>query len=358
MVRLIKNEHILDILSGNLSLIETLIPPNVDFGLKVKATPKQNISVGCVDGTSFSYVNGLLTDAFVNNYWINFSVGQFDIETLNYIPLYYDVIVFVNYTGYNSRKSNITDYLDNGGVIIGINATENTANTDFMDIFGLSSIVSSVGNFHFTEYGPEQDEIEKYFLGLGFDIITDFTIDSKKWGNWYIWEETRTVNITSFKTVDIESKRPSETELTNIPEGGFFTLENPIDNTNYTFKVKKVFWSDFVIIQAMNTSFIFQDFSEEGGAPSKDVIGKFNIIAKSGDDAEMTSNNTAIWISDFPESDEYRVLVKAAIASRVKEWTLKEPDLTKEYVAVSSFFPLCCDMPETVELAFYLWYKI
>jgi len=72
----------------------------------------------------------------------------------------------------------------------------------------------------------------------------------------------------------------------------------------------------------------------------------------------MTSNNTAIWISDFPESNEYRTLVKAAIASRVKNWILKDIDYSKEYVAVSSFFPLCCDMPETAELTFYLWYKI
>jgi len=118
--------------------------------------------------------------------------------------------------------------------------------------------------------------------------------------------------------------------------------------------VKKILWDeDLVIIQPINTSFIFKDFSE-----ANDVTGKVNIISLFNDQAVMASNNTAIWISDFPEGDEYKTLIKAALASRVKEWIIKEPDLTKEYVVISSFHPLCCDMPEIAELTFYLWYKI
>jgi len=346
----LKSEDIIEILNGNFSKIEDLVPPNVDFGLKVSYASKNNITVGCVEYCN--YINNLLTDSYVNGHWINFSVEYFDINTLNYIPSNFDAVVFVNYTEYSSRKSNITDYLSKGGVVIGINATFNTGDADFNDIFGLSAVGGGGGAFHFTPYNPSQEEIEKYFLGLGFDINTDNTIGSKKWGYWYIWEDSRRVNITSSNTVDIENKTIDEGIIQNIPEGESFSLKNIGSNTFYMFKVKKVFWDKFVIIQAVNTSFIFEDFSE-----INDVTGNFNII-EAANEAEMTSNNTAIWISDFPESNEYRTLVKAAIASRVKNWILKDIDYSKEYVAVSSFFPLCCDMPETAELTFYLWYKI
>jgi len=204
-----------------------------------------------------------------------------------------------------------------------------------------------------------EDEIEKYFLGLGFDVKTNNVIDGKKWGYWFIWGEdfstARKVNITP-NTVDIQNKTADEGIIQNVPEGDIFNLKGP-DNEFYTFRVKKIFWDEFVIIQPIDTSFIFKDFSE-----TNDVTGKVNIIALPGGQAEMTSNNTAIWISSFPDfepyTNEYRTLVKAAIISRVKEWYVKEPDLTKEYVAITSFFPLCCDMPETAELTFYLWYKI
>jgi len=348
IIKTLKNEDVLEILNGNLDKIKSLIPPNVDFGIKVYGIPKNNISVGCVQYCNF--VDDLLTDSYVNNHWINFTVEQFDIDSLNYIPSHYDAVVLVNYIEYTIRKSNITDYLNKGGVVIGINATFNNNDIDFNEIFGLNPTSPGSGNFHFTAYNPSEDEIEKYFLGLGFGIKTDNVIDSKKWGYWYIWEDSRMVNITP-SVVNIENKTIDEGIIQNMPEDGFFNLKGP-DNEFYTFKVKKIFWDNNVIIQPKNTSFIFKDFSE-----ANDVAGKINIITSNGQ-TEMASNNTAVWISDFSQSDEYNALVKAAIASRVKEWYIKEPDLTKEHVAVSSFYTLCCDMPETTELTFYLWYKI
>lgn len=479
----LKSEDIVQILNGNLSKVERLIPPHINFGLKVNGIPKSNISVGCVDVTRCDYANDLLTDAYVNGHWINFTVEQFDIYSLNYIPSYYDAVVFVNYTNYSDIKSNITNYLNKGGVVIGNNATFNNNDANLKDIFGLNPTGSSGGVFNFTTYNPSEDEIEKYFLGIGFDVDNSYDSDVKcskgynisqggAWGyiypasdncgglgsgcfyvdgstgfivfnttylpqdgnytitfdynrgspgqlyenfsvgcgnqvynfpdygeneNWrwksitcnftkgfnkfnftskgpnsvwfdsfritatfygmgngtlIVWQDSRKVNITS--TIDIENKTTDEGLIKNIPEGGTFKLKAQfLDNLMYTFKVKKIWPQNRVDIQPVNASFVFKDFSETNA-----VIGKFNIVSLATGQAEMTSNKTAIWISDFPWSNEYRTLVKAAIASRVKEWYAKEPNLTKEHAIVSSFYPLCCDMPETVELTLYLWYKL
>jgi len=167
----------------------------------------------------------------------------------------------------------------------------------------------------FKSYEPEKEDIPKYFLGFGFDVNTPNVVDSKKWGYWYIWEDSRVVNITP-TTVDIENKTIDEGIIQNVPEGGFFNLKNTDNNEFYTFKVKKIFWDTGVVIQPLNKSFYFKDFTD----PNKGK-GKVNVITYPPNDyAAMTSNNSAIWISDFSWSDEYRTLVKAAIASRVKEW--------------------------------------
>ncbi len=106
----------------------------------------------------------------------------------------------------------------------------------------------------------------------------------------------------------------------------------------------------------MNRSFYFKDFTV--GDP-KIGKGKVDIITFPPDDhAAMTSNNSAIWISDFPRSDEYKALVRAAVASRADIWTAKGVYTTKETTTVSSFFSLCCDMPEITELEMTLWYII
>jgi hypothetical protein len=129
------SKNISNILSGNLSELDSIKPANVKYGLEIKGSPKSVIKVGCVEYCS--YVNQILTPAYVNGRLINFTVEYFDINALNYIPSDFDAVVFVNYTGYSSRKSNITDYLSKGGVIIGINATSGN-NPDFNEIFNLT----------------------------------------------------------------------------------------------------------------------------------------------------------------------------------------------------------------------------
>jgi hypothetical protein len=137
---------------------------------------------------------------------------------------------------------------------------------------------------------------------------------------------------------------------------GTFRIKKKTADTNfYTFKVDSIDWNNnSTIFQPIDVPFTFNDFSEPNAVTGKN----FNDISLPSGQAEMTSNNSAIWISDFSWSDEYADLVSYAIATRVKDWYVKNPDLTKEYVAVSSFYPLCCDMPETAKLTIYLWYKI
>lgn len=348
VMKSLSKEDVSEILNKDFSKIESLIPPNVNFGIKVSGIPKDNITVGCIPSYC-SYVNLLFTPTYLNNRWINFSVeATGDPE---WTMSYFDVITLVNFTTYSDPL--IKDYLKRGKTIIGINATYSTSNLDFNEVFDLTSTTSGGGTFNFTTYNPSEDEIQKYFFAFGFDINTSNSIDSKKWGNWYIWGIPRKVNITSSNTVEVENKTSDEGFIRNILEGGFFNIKNISSNKFYTFKVKKIFWDSTVILQPMNVSFAFNDFSE-----ANDVRGKVNIIISPNGQAEMTSNNTAIWISDFPPSNEYQALVKAAALSRVKDWYLKNPDLTKEYVALSSFYPLCCEMPETAELTLYLWYKI
>ena len=81
-------------------------------------------------------------------------------------------------------------------------------------------------------------------------------------------------------------------------------------------------------------------------------------LVGTGGIASMTANGSAIWISDFPAGQEYVSLVKSAIISRMDNWVAKGVYTTREVTTVSSFFSLCCDMPEISELEITLWYSI
>jgi len=342
--------NVTKLLNNDTSDIDTIIPPNIGYTLKISGSPKPNIKVGCIDVTSYDYINDLLTDTYVNDYWVNFTVEQFDIS--NGVPSDYDAVVFVNYTGYSdpSVKSNITEYLNKGGVVIGINATINSNDVDFNEIFGLTSSIGTSSLLNFTNYDPNWDSIAKYFLGFGFDVNTPYGT-----GTWYIWETGREVSVSlggGGFGVDIENKTVDEGLIQNIPEGGIFKLKGP-DILWYTFKVKKIWSLNRVDIQPINTDFIFKDFSE------KNVMGLKNILSNFENTyAGLTTNNTVIWISDFLWSDEYRTLVKAAIASKIIKWFVKKYETIQDVIIVSSFVPFCCDMPEVAELTLYLWYKV
>jgi len=335
----------INILSENLTDIEKVKPTNINYGLNVRGSPKSNITVGCVDDCN--YIDNLLTDVYVNGRWIGFDVELFDIS--GYIPDY-DAIVLVNFTDYAGQKNKINEYLDKGGVVIGINATFNTNDPDFNEIFGLEPS-GGLGpkKYFFEPYNPLRDEIEKYFLGLGFDAST----------SWYVWEEEWNID---YIEPMINISKPDKSDFRYVGEGDIFNLPHPVYGDEiYLFKVKKIWWSERVDFQVLNTTFLFRDFSELNdviGSTGSTVILTNMPPAQAPDRSVMVANNTAIWISDFLWSDEYRTLVRAAIVSRNDEWTPKGVYTTKETTTVSSFFSLCCDMPETTELEITLWYIV
>jgi len=351
-LKLIGEKDVYDIMGGNFTKLQSIIPKNMVFGLKIEGVPKDNILVGCIQPSMCNYISSMLHQYHVNNRTVNFAIVPFNIDSMNYIPQYLDALVLVNYTNYTVRKNNITNYLKNGGVVIGINATYANNNADFNGIFGLSSASASSGVMNFPAYDPYKDEIEKYFLNTGFDINTDGISGNRKTGDWYIWEVQRQVSI-SATDVNIANKTASEGFITGIHEGGYFNLLNPYDSKFYTFMVRKITWDTYVSIKPMNSSFTFRDITD-----TNDVTAKTGILTIASGQAGMGSNNTAVWISDFPRSDEYSSLVRSAIISRVKSYDAKAIEYAKKYATISSFYPLCCDMPEIAKMTLYLWYKL
>ncbi len=322
--------------------IEKIRPANMKYSLLVEGTPKQNILVGCVcNDAQAEYVKQLLTPVLVNSRWVNFSVNKTDIDNLNQ----YDALLFVNYTEWTAQKQKIQNYIKSGKGIVAINGTYGT-NSDFNEIFGLSSGSGSGTALNFTKYAPSENKIIKYFLGFGFDVLATTSIENKKQGYWYIWEQQRQVNI-SADGIEIEG-------VGKIKEGESFNLISPVDSKTYVFKLKRNF-SDLVFIQPLNASFAFKNFV---GDNEQKVIGN-NVVWNSAGFAALTANGTApsaVWISDFPRSDEYSALAKAAIASLAEKFYLVSPQNVKNEAQVSTFMSACCDMPETIKLTLTLWY--
>jgi hypothetical protein len=338
-----KNDFIFNILSENLDDIENNKPANVRYGLEVSGSPKSKISIGCY--VNCFYFEELLKpeynygSIFLNGRWINFTFDTFDMNVE--IPQH-DVIVLINYTNYShpAIKSRIDDYLRNGGVLIGINATINGTDTNFNNIFNLTYVSGVSSNkVNFTFYNPSQDEIAKYFLGIGMDAYR----------YWHIWDEEWIIDYWGTNKINITDSSDSAINRTNLVEGSIFNLTSPIDGIKYFFKVKKL-WPERVDFQILNKTFVFNDFSEQN-VTGKNILGYNNYAA-------LTTNNSVIWISNFPSSDEYKTLLKAIILSKVNTWTAKGVFTQRPKTTLSSFVPLCCDMPETAELYLTLWYEI
>lgn len=334
----------INVLNGNLSTLDMSKPVNIGYGLKIIGSPKSSINIGCYN--SCDYLKSLLNppsgqqfgSIFVNNRWINFTINYFDINSG--IPPY-DAIVLINYTNYSydTIKNNITNYLNGGGAVIGINATLNNKDNGLNNTFNLSAVTASSQNINFAFYDPSIDEIEKYFLGIGMDA----------YGNWNIWRTTFSINYWGSNQINITNISNPSIKRTRLIEGSIFSLTGP-DGKSYFFKVKKMWYPNRVDFQVLNTSFVFNDFSEDN------VIG--NNIVGSSNFAALTTNNSAVWMSNFPQGDEYRALLKAAILSRVDTWTAKGVYVNGETATLSSFSSLCCDMPETFELYLTVWYVI
>jgi hypothetical protein len=339
-----KDDFFLNILSENLEDIDKSKPENVKYGLRISGSPKSKISIGCY--INCFYLTNMLNPAlqygsvFVNGRWINFTIDTFDINT-GIQP--YDVVVLINYTNYSHSaiKSRINEYLRNGGILIGINETQSNSDVDFNAVFNLSAGSGSSNIVNFTFYKPSENDIAKYFLGIGMDAYT----------NWRIWEEEWRIDYWSSNKINITKNSNPLDNRTNLAEGSIFNLTSPADGVKYFFKVKKMWYPERVDFQFLNKTFTFKDFSDTNKVRGKNIVGYSNF-------ASITTNNSAIWISNFPQSDEYRALLKAAILSGVDEWDARGVYTKREKTTVSSFASLCCDMPETSELYLTLWYEI
>jgi len=348
------NNSIFNILDENLTDIELNKPENIRYGLEILGSPRTKISIGCL--VNCYYINSLLNpvplynSVFLNGRWINFDVQGFDLST-NISS--YDAVILINYTGYSDSnfQNKIKDYLNRGGVVIGINDTLSNSNADFNTFFNLTP--GSAGGtpaLKFTFYDPYKDEIAKYFLGIGMDV----------YDNWMIWNDSLSVSYGN-DYVNITSLLYPYNNRVFLYENSTFNLTSYIDNKLYFFKVKGIWNSTLknrVDFQALNQTFIFYDFSEANiktGANGMSIVTYANGLNLY--DA-LTTNNSVVWISNFPYSDEYRALLKAAILSKTDIWTAKGVYTTREKTTVSSFTSLCCDMPETTELYLTMWYEV
>lgn len=331
--------------------IEALKPANVKYSIYAEGTPKPGISIACVScsDAQLSYAQGVFTPAIFNGRLVNFTVEKFDMGSQPLIPGNFDAAVFIDYSGWAAQKQKISDYLAQGKGIVAMQAA--SGDSDFLNMFNLSVAGGSASYQNFTAYYPAGTNIEKYFIGFGFDVATPADAGSGyNKGDWHIWDAIREVNTTGAKV----GFKDSGTELS---EGQTFSLSGAPDGITYSFRVKKI-WSDKsgAVFQPLDKRFVFNDFL---GASESKVKGN-SILA--GEQAAtyslMAKNNSAIWISSNKSfaNDDYRALVKAAAASLAESFYLVKPQNPKNSVNVNAFESFCCDAPETVRLTFSLWY--
>lgn len=325
----------LNVLNEDFTQIEKIKPVNVGYGLRVMGSPKTNITVGCAQPALYDYINDMLTDAHLNGRSIDFHVETFDMN--EGVPEFMDALVLVNFTDYSTYRPAIESYLNSGGIVIGMNGTYDNSNTDFNEIFGLADTSPATGTNRFEPYNPTTEDLELYFMGIGFDVENEWDIWGEEWNVEYLGEGINITNSDGSAYVEVE-------------EGEEFSLPG---HGSYSFKVKGMFSDNSASIQPLNRDFAFDDFSD-----ANDVVALNERLVGTGGIASMTANGSAIWISDFPAGQEYVSLVKSAIISRMDNWVAKGVYTTREVTTVSSFFSLCCDMPEISELEITLWYSI
>ena len=317
-------------------------PENIGYSLYIEGAPKETINVGCpgscVKAREYLSARNTPGSFYLNRRWVSFNVTDMsmsdDLEG-------YDVLLLINFNGYTTYKDKLINFTNRGKVVV---AVENTpVSNDFNDIFGLSSasqITDTTVNF--TEYNPSEDKVAKYFLGMGFDI--DVLGSGPRYGMWTIEEVDKSIKATSSQVVINEG----EVDEVTVSEGQTFTM------SGQSFKLKKIFYTTepnegIIIIQPTQASFEFNNFCEGNVQTSgKEIV--------SNSRPAMTANGTAIWLSEFTESDEYKTLIKSAIAANVNKWLSRSYLEGRERAAASYYTSLCCDMPEPTEFNFILWY--
>lgn len=337
----------------NSSIIGSVLPLNVRWALQVIGTPKPEINVGCVcDWPGYAWASSNIGSATLNGRQTVFKVSAIQPSDFPTAVLDgYDVLLFMDYTDFGGQKTKIQGFMDSGKGVVAINATRSNTDAAFNGLFGLAAGSGAATTINFTRYAPAENMVAKYFFGFGFDVNATGYVDGKRAGTWRIWEETRAVNITPALQVEVENKTTTEGRII-VSKGDRFGLRQPRTGATHYFAPKDV-WPDKVVFQALDTGFVFNNFAE-GEQPVVGANGKN--VTGSGNMAATVANGTAIWMSDFPDSDEYVTLLKAAMSSLATNWWLEEPVSPKQPVTVNAFATPCCDAPETIEYVLWLWY--
>ncbi len=344
-----------------ISALEDALPKNVYFGVKVKGVPKPFIRIGCANcsGRAVLYLRNILTPTYYNYRWVNFSVSPFNFTSVEAAKVY-DVLVFVNFTDFDSNTL-IQEYLKGGGKIVALTdiSPNNIANLN--DTFALSATTGGSGSFQeFYNFSTtEWPYIEKYFLAFGFCIRADTQISGKNAGYWIIWGKNLSVNITPSLDVEIQG-------VGTLKEGDVFVLNAKnfnafLPNKDYIFRISKVF-NNLVCIKPLNTTFPWLNFLATG---EQKVIadtsrnGRNILISNTKRFSLMIVNATtgrAVWMSWFGEGDDYIALLKAAIASQVTDFYLRE-FYGSSKIVTHHYVVQCCDFPEIAQVSLIVGYK-
>ena len=319
-------QNVTDVLNSTtiFDTIDNMKPANVQYTIKFSGIPKETINVGTND---INYVQTLLTDAYVNGRIIKFNVTNFETD----VPFdYYDVVVVRNYDYSDPR---IIDFVKTKPVI-GIEYAPSAAEKTF---FNLTSAPNTVKSKTFRVY----NDIERYFNGIGFVIDTNIPGDplgNSKYNYLRLHENNYIVNITSSQlcidTATSCAPTFSERQIKTTANGNFLVKKIDFQNNRAYLGV------------ADSTAFNFDGFLD-ANYTGNNIIGTNTYAA-------VTKNNTAIWVSPFTNGDEYKTLIKSIVASSVMDWYMG--DIQGEYTEVPRVVSMCCDIPETAEMSFVLWY--
>ncbi len=334
--------------------IEYYVPKNMYYGIEITGAPKFVIKVGCANcsGRAYLFLKSLLTPVYYNNRWVNFTVEIFDFTSIS-DAREFDSIIFVNFSNFDNNPL-IQEYLSKGGRLIAINDINSTIFSNMDETFALSLSAGASTYLNFSSY-PQNPKIAKYFIASGFDVAATNAINGKKNGKWKIWGNAKDVNITSSLQVEIEG-------VGALKEGDVFCLngnsENPsLPNENFCFKIRKVF-PELLFIQPLNSSFPFLDFSDSVKVRGSEKEG--NILSSHSQSYSLViinkTSSRAVWISYFPQSSEYRALLKGVIMAMNTEFIMKT-FLGSEGIEIPIFYETCCDIPETVKILLKLGYK-
>jgi len=344
-----------------INMTDYIIPKNIYWGVEIEGVPKQIIELGCANctGKQVVFLRNILTPVYYNNRFVNFSVSRVNFTSLDKV-LEFDTLIFINFTDFDNNNL-IQEYLKKGGKIIAItDITTNTELENMDDTFSLSSsgVRRDVSYSKFKDYLISPPYIQKYFIGTGFRVEAKNSVDSKKQGIWKIWLNEKEVNITDSLEVEIQG-------IGKLKEGDVFVLNaerenNNLPNIDYYFRIKKVFPEE-VYIQPLNTSFVFPQSIESNEIKVKTENGKNVIVSKHGSEIYSsvvvnTTTSRAVWISYFPKSSEFELLLKSIILAINNKFTLKE-FYGETGIAIPFYASTCCDIPEVLKITLYLGYK-